>query len=120
MRDIAVLQEIYHQIGNIYDVELEFRILDENPGKKAIQSTTDKIGENVYYSLFTTQIEDVLNEKGVYDLKEGDIATITVKNANVTLAQQIKDSIYTAVGSDIYAIRTTQSALIIANGSSIE
>ena len=117
---IVILLQIYHQIGNIYDVELEFKILDENPGKKAIQSTKDKIGENVYYSVFTTQIEDMLNEKGVYELKEGDIAIITVRNVNITLAQQIKDSIYTAVGSDIYTIRTTQSALIVANGSSIE
>ena len=36
--------------GNTYDVEMEFKILDENPGKKSTQTAKDKIGENVYYS----------------------------------------------------------------------
>lgn len=107
--------------GNLYDIELEFRILDENPGKKALQAAKDKIGENIYYSVFTTQIEEALNSpQKVYELKEGDIAIVTVRNTNITLAQQIRDSVYTAVGSDIYTIRTTQSALVTANGSSIE
>ena len=34
--------------GNTYDVEMEFKILDENPGKKSTQTAKDKIGENVY------------------------------------------------------------------------
>ena len=41
--------------GNTYDIEMEFKILDENPGKKSTQSAKDKIGENVYY-VFTIGI----------------------------------------------------------------
>ena len=46
--------------GNTYNIEMEFKILDENPGKKSTQSVKDKIGENVYYSVFTTQIQEAL------------------------------------------------------------
>ena len=34
--------------GNTYEIELEVKILDENPGKKAAQANYTKIGENVY------------------------------------------------------------------------
>ena len=47
--------------GNTYNIEMEFKILDENPGKKSIQSAKDKIGENVYYSVFTTQITNAFD-----------------------------------------------------------
>ena len=34
--------------GNSYDVEMEVKTLDENPGKKTTQADATKIGENVY------------------------------------------------------------------------
>ena len=42
--------------GNSYDVEMEVKVLDENPGKKTAQTSTDKIGENIYYSEYTSQM----------------------------------------------------------------
>lgn len=109
--------------GNIYDVNLEFKILDENPGKKSLQTTTDKIGENVYYSVYTTQIENQLNidkEGNVYNLKEGDIVSATVRNTNLTLAQQMKNFFYKVVGSDVYTIQASQTGLVTSTGSAIE
>ena len=44
--------------GNTYNIEMEIQHLDENPGKKLTQSNYTKIGENVYYSEYTTQILD--------------------------------------------------------------
>ena len=35
---------------------MEAQILDENPGKKTTQTQREKIGENVYYSVYTSQI----------------------------------------------------------------
>ena len=55
--------------GNTYDVEMELQVLDENPGKKTTQTTRDKIGENVYYSVYTSQIKDKLEKDGVYKVK---------------------------------------------------
>ena len=88
--------------GNTYNVEMEFKILDENPGKKSIQTSKDKIGENVYYSIFTTQIENVINSGKNYNLKEGDIVNVTVRNTNKTLSQTLKNFFYTVTGNDTY------------------
>ena len=103
--------------GNTYDIEMEFKILDENPGKKSTQSAKDKIGENVYYSVFTTQIQEALNgENKVYNLKEGDIISVNVKNTNLTLAQSLKNFFYTMVGNDTYTIAASSSGLVLRNG----
>lgn len=40
--------------GNSYDIEMEVKVLDENPGKKTTWAVTDKIGENIYYSVYTS------------------------------------------------------------------
>lgn len=103
--------------GNTYDIEMEFKILDENPGKKSTQSAKDKIGENVYYSVFTTQIQEALDgENKVYNLKEGDIINVSVKNTNLTLSQSLKNFFYTVVGNDTYTIAASSSGLVLRNG----
>ena len=103
--------------GNTYDVNMEFKILDENPGKKSTQSAKDKIGENVYYSVFTTQIQEALEgENKVYNLKEGDIINVSVKNTNLTLSQSLKNFFYTVVGNDTYTIAASSSGLVLRNG----
>ena len=70
--------------GNSYDVEMELQVLDENPGKKTTQAEATKIGENVYYTMYTSQILDTINpESGVTKtlaLKEGDIFSTSVYN----------------------------------------
>lgn len=103
--------------GNTYDIEMEFKILDENPGKKSTQSAKDKIGENVYYSVFTTQIQEALEgENKVYNLKEGDIINVSIKNTNLTLSQSLKNFFYTVVGNDTYTIAASSSGLVLRNG----
>ena len=110
------VQEI-SSTGNTYDIEMEFKILDENPGKKSTQSAKDKIGENVYYSVFTTQIQEALEgENKVYNLKEGDIVNVSVKNTNLTLSQSLKNFFYTVVGNDTYTIAASSSGLVLRNG----
>jgi len=87
--------------GNTYDVEIEFKILDENPGKKSTQTAKDKIGENVYYSLYTTQIEELLEkDEGIYNLKQGDFINVKVQNTNLTFGQQVKDFTNKIVGNE--------------------
>ena len=44
---------------------MEAKILDENLGKKTSQTAKDKIGENVYYSEYTAQIEKQLEDKDI-------------------------------------------------------
>ena len=113
--------------GNSYDIELEVKVLDENPGKKAAQASMDKIGENVYYSEYTSQIkadlensdfndDNIYNDTGVKKLKEGDIVSCSVKNTNTTIAQMLKNFFYSISGNDTYQIAAKHSGVVMANG----
>lgn len=102
--------------GNTYNVEMEVKVKDENPGKKTTQTAKDKIGENVYYSVYTSQIEEVLESNKTYNLKEGDIVSVSVKNTNQTLAQQLKNFFYTVVGNDTYTIAASHGGIVSATG----
>ena len=105
--------------GNSYDVEMEVKILDENPGKKSAQVQTDKIGENVYYSEYTKQIEDEIlkdNGKGQKKLKEGDMISVNVKNTNTTIAQMLKNFLYSISGNDTYQIEAKHAGVVMTNG----
>ncbi len=42
--------------GNLYDVDIEVKVLDENPGKKSVQVQRDKLGENYYFEVFNSQV----------------------------------------------------------------
>ena len=103
--------------GNSYDVEMEVKTLDENPGKKTTQADATKIGENVYYSVYTSQILDTItgdNGKGkTMVLKEGDIFSTSVKNTNTTLSQQLKNFFYSVTGNDTYTIAAEHAGIII-------
>ena len=106
--------------GNTYDVNMEFKILDENPGKKTTQVTRDKIGENVYYSVYTAQVEKILEDEkndGKYSLKEGDLVSVTVRNTNLTIGQQMKNFVYKVIGNDTYTIAASKSGLVTASGA---
>lgn len=103
--------------GNAYDVEIKFQILDENPAKKTSQSDgVTVIGENVYYSVYTTQIVERLGTEGKYLLKEGDIVSITVKNRGQTLAQTLRNVYYKVSGNNTYTIYASSSGTVTVNG----
>ena len=106
--------EAISSTGNTYNVEIEVKILDENPGKKTTQTSNEKIGENVYYSIYTSQVEEQLDTKGVYKLKEGDIILVSVKNTNQTLSQQLKNFFYTVIGNDTYTIAASHGGIVSA------
>ena len=102
--------------GNTYNVEMEVQVLDENPGKKTTQVDREKIGENVYYSVYTSQIEEKLESDNVYKVKEGDIVSVSVKNTNQTLSQQLKNFFYKVIGNDTYTIAASHGGIVTATG----
>ena len=112
--------------SNTYDVEIEIKYLDENPGKKTAQVQYTKIGENVYYSEFTTQTlkrigikvdnEEVNPNNKEILLKEGDIITVEVKNENSTAAQTLKSSFIGFSNTGEYAISASSSGMVTVNG----
>lgn len=106
--------------GNTYDIEMEVKVLDENVGKKSAWTTGTVIGENIYYSVYTTQIKDVLNDpkgSGTYRMSEGDIFSVSVKNTNKTMAQTIRNAFYSISGGDTYQISAQHSGIVTATGS---
>ncbi len=103
--------------GNLYDVEMEVQVKDENLGKKVSQAQSDKIGENVYYSIYTAQIENELDTNGIYYCKEGDMFSVNVHNTNQTIAQQLQNFFYTITGNDAYTIAASAGGIVTANGN---
>ncbi len=106
--------------GNTFDVEILIQQLDENPGVKTTQAETTKIGENLYYNIYTTQVEDLLYDNGRITLKEGDLVTVTAKNTNQTIAQTLRNFFYAIVGNDDYNIAGQATGIVAVNGSTSE
>ena len=104
--------------GNAFDVELMVQIMDENIGVKTTQAETTKIGENIYYNLYTSQLESVLkdNKKHKITLKEGHRASVTVKNTNTTIAQTLRNFFYRIAGNDTYQIAVQYAGIVTVNG----
>ena len=107
--------------GNSYEVEMQLQVLDENPGKKTTQAESTKIGENVYYTMYTSQILETINpSSGVTKtlaLKEGDMFSASVRNTNTTMSQQLKNFFYSVTGNDAYVIAAEHGGIVTANGS---
>ena len=117
--------------GNTFDIEIEVKVLDENVGKKSSWTNGTVIGENIYYSVYTSQIMNYLSDTevaddsssstetgvGVYLMKEGDIISCSVQNSNETLAQTIRGIFYSITGSGTYQIAAQASGLVTATGT---
>lgn len=121
MDDYSAFEQRISATGNAYDIELEVKVLDENPGKKTTQANPTKIGENVYYSMYTSQVLDTISSDSgtnkVLALKEGDMFFASVKNKNTTLAQQLSNFFYVVAGNDTYTIASQHGGYVTANGS---
>ena len=107
----------YDKTGNSFDVDIQIQKLDENPGVKVTQGQKDKIGENIYYSVYTSQIMDELNANNEIKLKEGDIVSVTVKNTNKTISQLLRNFFYRVSGNDTYQISAQHGGIVMVNAN---
>lgn len=98
--------------GYIFDVEMQTKIADKDYIKVSSQVSQDKNGENVYYSEYTLQIKEELEKSGVKKLKTGDMVLVTVKNTDLTLAQQLKSFAYKIVGNDTATIVASKAGMV--------
>lgn len=103
--------------GNSFDVDVEVQILDENPGVKTTQTEMTKIGENLYYNLYTSQVEEKLTSAKRITLKEGDMVSVTVKNTNQTISQLLKNFFYQLSGNNTYQIAAQHAGIVTVNGT---
>ena len=116
MDNYAAFEQKINATGNTYDIEMEAKILDENPAKKTTQATATKIGENVYYSMYTSQLLDTMGSNTLR-LKEGDMFSTSVKNTNTTLSQQLKNFFYRVTGNDTYSIAAQHGGYVTASST---
>ena len=103
--------------GNSYEVEMEVQVLDDNPGKKVTEAEYTKVGENYYYSEYTTQILDEINsDAGAMYLKQGDMVTVSVKNTNRTIGTILRDFFYSVTGNNSATVTASHSGIVNVNG----
>lgn len=111
-----LIQEI-DATGNKYDINISILHIDENPSKKIGSEVVDdtKIGENIYYAEYTTQIEEALEKAldGKIKLKEGDYIKIDVENVNETMYQTIQKSLYGISNGSIGRISGSHTSLVV-------
>lgn len=98
--------------GNSYQVEITVQKLDQNPAKKASGDGT-KIGDNVYYTMYTKQVIDNLP----LDLTEGDIVSVSVENTNTTIANQLRNFMYRVTGKLSGNIVAQESGIVTKTNS---
>lgn len=108
----AYIQKLY-ATGNSYHVEFEVKVADVNPGKK---TENQQIGDTVYYSEFTNQVETDIRNNGEYKLKQGDFVNVSVRNTNTTISQMIKGVLYSVTGDQSYVISAQASGTVISTG----
>ena len=93
--------------GNSYEAEITVQKLDQNPAKKSSGDTT-AIGQNVYYTMYTTQVLDSLP----LTLTEGDIVSVNVQNTNTTIAGQLRNFMYKVTGNSTGNIVAQESGIV--------
>lgn len=79
--------------GRAYKAEFVVKVRDAN---QALKNASTQTGDNVYYTLYTTQVEENLPLK----LNEGDIVTLTVETTDKSVGEQLRDWVYKATGND--------------------
>ena len=64
-------------------------------------------------------MEVLTDENGTssYNMAEGDIISVSVKNTNKTMAQTIRGAFYSISGNDTYQISAQHSGIVTATGS---
>lgn len=101
--------------GNTFDINIEVQKLDENPAKKETSIYTT-IGDNVYYTIYTTQILDTIKDSNLA-LNEGDIVSVSVENTNVTIGQELRNFLYRVTGNKSGTVTASDSGIVTTNGS---
>ena len=103
-----LMQKLY-ATGNSYDLELEVRVFDVNPME---DNNGDEIGQNIYYSEFTSTILNKIMSEDEYPLKKGSYLKAKVTNSNVTMGTILKNFIFSVMGKDTIAIEVSESTLV--------
>lgn len=108
----SLIQKI-NATGNTYEVEIEARILDDNPSRITTTGSSTLIGENKYYSVYTNTIIEKLQTGQDYYLKTNDYIILTIKNANTTMGSQLRSFMYQLMGQQSPIVATKISSAVL-------
>lgn len=103
--------------GNSYTIEMERKVLDENVGKKTAWANGKVIGENVYYSIYTSQILEDLLKNEDHRMKEGDYFYCSAKNDNTTMSQTLRSVFYSISSNNSYQVGADHGGTVNATGN---
>lgn len=106
--------------GNSYDIQMEVKVLDDNPRRTTVAGSRVTLGEYKYYTIYTNTIEEKLfsnDGDGTYKLKTDDYITVTAKSTNITLGTQFKNLFYKIIGKDTYTVGTSASTKVLNSGT---
>ena len=95
--------------------------------KMVTDADPQQIGNNSYYSLYTSQVEEKIrqsvsnsstnNKYGKIILKQGDQISVTVRNNSKTLSQSLRNVYYNIAGDDVHIIVAASSGTVAMDGS---
>lgn len=103
--------------GNTYDIQIEVKILDDNPRRATTTADSSLIGDSQYYSVYTNAVMSVIDQGKDYALKNDDYIVVTVKNTNITMGTQLKNFLYDLIGKETYTIGASASAVVLNSGN---
>ena len=113
LNDYSNLITRINATGNVFNVQIEVKILDDNPSRETSTKSSILNAEAKYYSIYTNEIVKKLEEKGEYLLKSNDYIIVSIENENITLGTQLRSFIYKIMGQDTKVIVTTASAVVL-------
>ncbi len=96
--DYNELLEKINANGNTYELSIGIQKLDEYTTNKIYDEDT-RIGENIYYEVYTGQVLDSLNSTGTYLLQEGSIIKIELVNSKNKEIVAIQSGMVTVNGN---------------------
>lgn len=109
--------------GNAYEIDMEVKILDENTSQKVVNQYghEGKVGNNTYYSIYTSQIEEIIeniDESAPQELllKQGDGISVTIRNSSKTFSQSLKSFYYKTAEEGIHILSATASGTVAIDG----
>lgn len=109
----SITQEMYDNLlltlaatGNSYDVEITVYIPEENPAKK--QTSATQATGDTYYIIYTSQVLEQLP----LNLDQGAMVRVEVENTNTTIAEQLRNAIFSLLGNDSAAIVASASGTV--------
>lgn len=98
--------------GNAYNVEITINMYDGNNKKKSSEGT-QVIGDGTRITMYTSQVMDQLaTNDGVIIMPPDSEIIIVVKNANQTIAVQLRNWAYRVTGNDSSTITAEASGIV--------